>query len=292
MSGQNIGDLLNAQGVSWGWFQGGFRPTTSFATASAAVNPGQSTATFTPDEFSGSFSGKVVPAHASNQSLCDAVSPVGKNEGGTGQWGYKDDYIPHHEPFQYYASTANPHHLTIPPPVATTPWPDWPRSGPTRNRSVVAMGWARSSTPPTTSTTPATSTSSWRQIAQGNLPATHLPAVSFLKAPGYEDGHAGYSDPLDEQAFITQTINSLEQTPDWSSTAVVVSYDDSDGFYDHVYSGVHNPSYDRGRRSHRGGCVRVRARRSPRRTDVVATAPGCHCWSSPPTPRSTTWTTP
>ena len=34
--------------------------------------------------------------------------------GGTGQWGYKDDYIPHHEPFQFYASTANPHHLTVP----------------------------------------------------------------------------------------------------------------------------------------------------------------------------------
>ena len=51
MSGQNIGDLLNAQGISWGWFQGGFRPTTTFAAASAAVNPGQSTATFTPDEF-------------------------------------------------------------------------------------------------------------------------------------------------------------------------------------------------------------------------------------------------
>ena len=56
------------------------------------------------------------------------------------------------------------------------------------------------------------------QIAQGNLPASDLPAVSFLKAPGYKDGHAAYSDPLDEQAFITQTINALEQTPDWSST--------------------------------------------------------------------------
>ena len=28
MTGQNIGDLLNKQGVTWGWFQGGFRPTT------------------------------------------------------------------------------------------------------------------------------------------------------------------------------------------------------------------------------------------------------------------------
>src|SRR4029077_3003314 len=26
---------------------------------------------------------------------------------------FKDDYIAHHEPFQYYETTANPHHLTI-----------------------------------------------------------------------------------------------------------------------------------------------------------------------------------
>ncbi|HYA09012.1 MAG TPA: alkaline phosphatase family protein, partial [Gaiellaceae bacterium] len=69
-----------------------------------------------------------------------------------------------------------------------------------------------------------------------------LPAVSFLKAPGYEDGHAAYSDPADEQAFIVDEINALEKTPDWSSTAVIVNYDDSDGWYDHVYSGVTNPS--------------------------------------------------
>ena len=74
------------------------------------------------------------------------------------------------------------------------------------------------------------------------MPASALPAVSFLKAPGYEDGHAGYSDPADEQRFVVTKINALERTPDWASTVVIVAYDDSDGWYDHVYSGVHNPS--------------------------------------------------
>ena len=32
------------------------------------------------------------------------------------------------------------------------------------------------------------------------------------------------------------------QSPDWSSTAVFINWDDSDGWYDHVFSGVHNPS--------------------------------------------------
>jgi phospholipase C len=79
-------------------------------------------------------------------------------------------------------------------------------------------------------------------IAHGKVSPDRLPAVSFLKASGYQDGHAGYSDPKDEQQFIVNEINALQKTPDWSSTAVVISYDDSDGFYDHVYSGVHNPS--------------------------------------------------
>jgi tetratricopeptide (TPR) repeat protein len=29
MSYNNIGDLLNAKGVSWGWFEGGFAPTST-----------------------------------------------------------------------------------------------------------------------------------------------------------------------------------------------------------------------------------------------------------------------
>ena len=79
-----------------------------------------------------------------------------------------------------------------------------------------------------------------RSPTAGAAPA--LPAVSFLKAPGYQDGHAAYSDPGDEQKFIDDEINALERSPDWSSTAVIVDYDDSDGWYDHVYSGVTNHS--------------------------------------------------
>lgn len=32
------------------------------------------------------------------------------------------------------------------------------------------------------------------------------------------------------------------KSPDWNSTAVFVNYDDSDGWYDHAYSGVTNAS--------------------------------------------------
>jgi phospholipase C len=57
--------------------------------------------------------------------------------------------------------------------------------------------------------------------------------VSYLKAADYQDGHAGYSDPLDEQTFLVGTINHLERLHSWKNTAVVIAYDDSDGWYDH-----------------------------------------------------------
>jgi phospholipase C len=62
--------------------------------------------------------------------------------------------------------------------------------------------------------------------------------VSFLKASAYQDGHAGYSDPLDEQTFLVNTINFLQLLPSWKSTAVVILYDDSDGWYDHQMSPI------------------------------------------------------
>jgi phospholipase C len=230
LTGKNAGDELTAAGLSWGWFQGGFKPTTSFATATGGSQP---TSTFIPDQFKGKFA----TPPASDQGLCNAVHPVGLAVGGTGgttpgptNYGNKDDYIAHHEPFQYYASTANPHHL---PPA-----------------SLSAIG---TDTQTFVNGKPQFDTANHQYdlsdfnalvsaIGHGDLAPGRLPAVSFLKAPGYQDGHAGYSDPYDEQQFVVTTINALERTPDWPSTAVVVSYDDSDGFYDHVYSGIHNTS--------------------------------------------------
>ena len=168
MTGTNVGDLLNAKGVTWGWFQGGFTPTT--------------------------------PASASSPAVCAAATT---NLGGSLQ----KDYSAHHEPFQYYKSTANPHHL------------------------------------------PPTSVSMIGKTDQANhqydltdftnaVDAGNMPAVSFLKAKRSQDGHAGYSSPLDEQEFIVSTLNALQQRPEWSSTAVIIAYDDSDGWYDHQMSPI------------------------------------------------------
>jgi phospholipase C len=168
MTGKNIGDLLNTQGLTWGWFNGGFAPTGKDSQGRA-----------------------VCGTHHTGLAGDDATTQ--SSDG---------DYIPHHEPFQYYMQTANPHHL---PPT-----------------SVAAIGTSDQANHQYDLT------DFWNAVKAGNLPN-----VSFLKAPAYQDGHPGYSDPIDEQTFVVNTINALENTPFWKSTVVFILYDDSDGWYDH-----------------------------------------------------------
>jgi phospholipase C len=168
MGGNNIGEEMTTAGITWGWFQGGF-----------------------DDGY--------VPGHGSPPTTAQICSESHSNVGGATQ----TDYNPHHEPFQYYASTANPMHLA-PTSVAMVGHSDQ-----ANHQYDIADFWAAADS--------------------GNLPQ-----VSYLKAPNYEDGHAGYSDPLDEQTFLANTINHLESLPSWSSTAVLITWDDSDGWYDHV----------------------------------------------------------
>ncbi len=170
LSGRNIGDLLDAKGVSWGWFQGGFRPT----------------------------------SHTRGKSLCAASH---RNVGGASV----GDYSAHHEPFQYYRSTANPGHVAPASPAEIG------HAGTANHQYDLADFWT--------------------SARRGSLPA-----VSFLKAAKYQDGHAGYSGPLDEQHFLIQTINRLQRLPEWRSTAVIIAYDDSDGWYDHQMSPILNDS--------------------------------------------------
>jgi phospholipase C len=121
------------------------------------------------------------------------------------------DYIAHHAFFQYYTSTANPNH--------------------TRPASLSEIGNAG----------PANHQYDLNDF-YASLKSGNLPAVSFLKAIAAQDGHAGYSDPLMEQAFVVNTVNALMRSPFWSSTAVIILYDDSDGWYDHQMSPIVNPS--------------------------------------------------
>ena len=162
MSGQNVGDLLNKAGVTWGSCMGGF-------------------------------------------ANCAAVS--------TGITGLtRGDYIPHHAFFQYWRSTLNANH--------------------TRRTSVAMIGHTGDA-----ANHEYDLTDFWDAVAAHNMPA-----VSFLKAPAIQDGHAGYSDPLDEQLFLAKTINALEKTDEWKEMVIIIAYDDSDGWYDHQMGPIVNQS--------------------------------------------------
>lgn len=159
---QNIGDVLSKRGITWGWFQGGFRP----------------------DRYDG------------KTAICNKITA---NYYGVS----KSDYNPHHEPFQYFASTANPHHLA--PSLDSFIGSD----DRANHQYDVKDFWV---------------------AAKGGK----LPAISYLKAPNFQDGHGDYSNPRDEQTWLVENINKLQQLPEWKNTAIIIAWDDSDGDYDHV----------------------------------------------------------
>src|SRR5271155_3014289 len=172
-TGNNIGQMLSKRRVTWGWFEAGFDLS--------KTNPNGST--------------------GCQRSTLSKVTQV-----------LTSDYIPHHEPFQYYITTANLLH--------------------TRPSSVQMIGKEGDGANHQYDTD-----DFFAAVKAGNFPA-----VSFLKPPAYQDAHAGYSDPLDEQVWLVTTINFLQATPYWNSTAVVIMYDDSDGWYDHVMPPIMNQS--------------------------------------------------
>ena len=69
------------------------------------------------------------------------------------------------------------------------------------------------------------------------------PAVSYVEAKRYQTRHeGGISDPLDEQTFLVDTINALEQVKQWKSVAIIIAIDDSDADYDHQMIPILNGS--------------------------------------------------
>ena len=182
MTGNNIGNLLNGAKITWGGFMGGFDLQTT--------NPNGTTG-----------------CKRSTHSTVVGANVV--------------DYIPHHNWFQYYESTANPKHE--------------------RPSTMAAIGYtfeADGKTPD-----PANHEYGLRDFYNA-VKAGNFPSVVYIKLPAYQDGHAGYSDPLDEQDGTVAVINFLQQQPDWKNTAVIVMWDDSDGWYDHAFAKPTNASFD------------------------------------------------
>jgi phospholipase C len=154
--------------------------------------------------FVGGFDLQTTNANGSTGCGRSTKSPVtGETQG---------DYVPHHIWFQYYQSTSNPNH-TLPSSPASIGLADQANHAYDLNQFENA-------------------------VASGNYPA-----VSFIKQASFQDGHPGNSNPLDEQTGVVDLINFLQQQPDWDSTAVIINYDDSDGWYDHASALISHGSF-------------------------------------------------
>jgi phospholipase C len=65
-----------------------------------------------------------------------------------------------------------------------------------------------------------------------DLDKGQLPAVSYIT--GVADSERSPQDPAQGEAFVRSLINGLMQSNEWNSTALLLTYDDSGGWYDHV----------------------------------------------------------
>ncbi|HKN40587.1 MAG TPA: alkaline phosphatase family protein, partial [Acidimicrobiia bacterium] len=71
--------------------------------------------------------------------------------------------------------------------------------------------------------------------------AGSLPAVSFVKPLGPENEHPGYTGVSQGDAHLVDLIKAIQASPDWKSTAIVITYDEFGGAWDHL-SPPHDPA--------------------------------------------------
>ena len=61
-----------------------------------------------------------------------------------------------------------------------------------------------------------------------------LPAVSFVKPLGEKNEHPGYTDVAQSEAWLHDTVTMIQASPVWKDCAIIITYDENGGEYDHV----------------------------------------------------------
>ena len=70
----------------------------------------------------------------------------------------------------------------------------------------------------------------------GLTPRSPSPAVEAA-FPGNDD-HPGYSDAQIAEALLADSINAIANSQYWSQSAIIITYDESDGLYDHTQPSI------------------------------------------------------
>ncbi len=61
-----------------------------------------------------------------------------------------------------------------------------------------------------------------------------LPAVSFIKPLGPDNEHPGYASLLQGQQHVGALVQAVQNSPYWNQTAIIITYDENGGRWDHV----------------------------------------------------------
>ena len=85
-----------------------------------------------------------------------------------------------------------------------------------------------------------------------------LPQVAFYKPQGTLNEHPGYTDVLSGDVHIAELVAKIKASPLWASTAIIVTYDENGGFWDHVAAAARAIAGDRARAFRRSSSRRSR----------------------------------
>ncbi len=73
----------------------------------------------------------------------------------------------------------------------------------------------------------------YREMVAG-IDKGQLPQVVFYKPQGVLNEHPGYADVYSGDKHIAELVEKIKASPLWSSTAIIITYDENGGFWDHV----------------------------------------------------------
>jgi acid phosphatase len=68
----------------------------------------------------------------------------------------------------------------------------------------------------------------------GDALGNKLPAVSFIKPLGADNEHPGYATELNGQQHVADLVSTIQTSPYWNDTAIIITYDEHGGRWDHV----------------------------------------------------------
>ena len=67
-----------------------------------------------------------------------------------------------------------------------------------------------------------------------DIKAGKLPQVSFYKPPGKVNEHPGYANVMQGDMHLADIVAKLKASPQWKHMAIIITYDENGGFWDHV----------------------------------------------------------